>query len=276
MRERDLEYRRDGETPLLAHLYEPDGTGPFPAIVDVHGGAWTMGDRLNNRAIDVALAQAGIVVLALDFRMPPGIVYPASVADVNAGIRWLKAHAAELHTRADLVGGLGTSSGGNTLLLAVMRPSDPRYAALPVEGAAGIDATLQYAMLGWPISDPLARYRMAQATDNELLIKAHGAYWQTEERMAEGNPTLILERGERVNTPPLLYLQGTNDENVTPDMADRFAAAYGAAGGGVRLEKFAGEPHTFIKNDLTSEAAQRALELMIAFVRTNTAHAATA
>src|SRR6202047_5111615 len=80
---RDLEYQRcDGE-PMLARLYRPIGPGPFPALVEVHGGAWASGDRLNNAPLDEALAKSGIVVLAIDFRMPPAHRYPASIADGN-------------------------------------------------------------------------------------------------------------------------------------------------------------------------------------------------
>jgi acetyl esterase/lipase len=94
----DVEYQRiDGE-PLLARVYRPRGAGPFPAVVGVHGGAWTSGDRTNNAVIDQALAATGTVVLALDFRIAPRWRYPAAVADVNFGIRWLKAHAFDLHT----------------------------------------------------------------------------------------------------------------------------------------------------------------------------------
>src|SRR5437762_4780591 len=109
---RDLEYQRHGDAPLLARLYRPIGSGPFPALIDVHGGAWASGDRLNNAPLDEALAKSGIVVLAIDFRMPPVWRYPASIADVNLATRWLKARAPEFGSRRELVGGLGTSSGG--------------------------------------------------------------------------------------------------------------------------------------------------------------------
>src|SRR6185312_353881 len=106
---RDLEYRREGSLPLLARLYRPKGEGPFPALVEVHGGAWASGDRLNNAPLDEALAKSGIVVLAIDFRMPPEWRYPASIADINLATRWLKSHALEFGSRRELVGGLGTS-----------------------------------------------------------------------------------------------------------------------------------------------------------------------
>src|SRR5207302_2349534 len=129
---------------------------PFPAVPEVHGGAWTSGDRLNNTAIGEYLAARGIVVLSVDFRMPPALRYPDTVADVNFGIRFLKANAQRFSTRPELVGGLGTSSGGHLLLLNALRPHDTRCAADPVPGS---DARLAFAVACWPVADPLARYR---------------------------------------------------------------------------------------------------------------------
>src|SRR3974377_824667 len=129
----DLEYLRpEGGAPLLARYYRPEGTGPFPAVLEVHGGAWTSGDRLNNVAIGEHLAGHGIVLLSIAFRMPPAVRYPETVADINFGIRYLKANAERFATRSELVGGLGTSSGGHLLLLNALRPRDPRYAPIPL------------------------------------------------------------------------------------------------------------------------------------------------
>src|SRR5581483_2444861 len=136
----DLEYRPG----LQARLYRPNGAGPFPALVEVHGGAWASGDRLNNAAIAEALAKSGIVVLSVDFRMPPAHRYPESIQDIHYATRWLKAHAGEFGSRRDLVGGLGTSSGAHQLLLSVLKPHDPRYAALPLAEAPGEDASLPW------------------------------------------------------------------------------------------------------------------------------------
>ena len=263
---RDLEYVRHTGAPLLARLYRPVGTGPFPAVVDVHGGAWAMGDRLNNTPLDEALAKSGIVVLAIDFRMPPEHRYPASIADINLATRWLKTHAGEFGSRRDLVGGLGTSSGAHQLLLSALKPQDPRYGALPLAEAPGEVATLPYLVLCWPISDPLARYRMVREKGNTRLVEAHDAYWRSEDEMAEGNPQLILERGEAGTLPPAIVVQGTADDNVTPDMADRFAAAWQARGGRLELHKFDGQPHTFIPREPASDASRRATELLCNFV----------
>jgi acetyl esterase len=271
---RDLTYQFQNGEPLLARLYRPiggadsigDATRPFPALIDVHGGAWAMGDRLNNAPLDEALAKSGIVVLAIDFRMPPEWRYPASIADVNLATRWLKAHAQEFGSRRELVGGLGTSSGAHQLLLSVLRPEEPRYDALPLAEAPAADARLPYIVLCWPISDPLARYRMVKEKGNTRLVEAHDAWWPSEAAMEEGNPQLIIERGEVAGLPPAILLQGTGDDNVTPDMADRFAAAYRNRGGKLALHKFDGQPHTFIMRDPASEASRRATELIRDFV----------
>src|ERR1051326_3042526 len=217
----DIAYRRADGAPLLARVYRPRGAGPFPAVLDVHGGAWASGDRLNNAPLDEALARSGIVVVAIDFRMPPAHRYPASIADVNFAARWRKPRAAESASRRELVGGLGTSSGAHQLLLSALRPHDPRYAALPLPEAPAEDASLPYLVLCWPISDPLARYRMVREKGNTRLVEAHEAWWPSEADMAEGNPQLILERGEapapNAALPPAIVAQGLAERNMTPD-----------------------------------------------------------
>lgn len=262
----DIEYLRIDGQPLLARLYRPKGNGPFPAVVGVHGGAWTSGDRNNNQVIDQALAAVGVVVLALDFRLAPQATYPASVADVNFGVRWLKARAPQLASRPDWVGAVAGSSGAHQMLLSALRPRDARYAAAMTPDVAGIDADVSYMVACWPIADPLARYRMAMARGNERLVKAHHDYFGSEEAMTEGNPQLILERGENGALPSLLMLQGTKDDNVTPDMAETFAAAYRKRGGRVQLETFPDQPHTFVTREPDSAASHKAIEVIRGFV----------
>ena len=122
----------------------------------------------------------------------------------------------------------------------------------------------------WPILDPLARYQMAKARELKNLIDAHHAFWPDEATMKEGNPQLVLERGEATAMPPMLILQGTADDNVEHSRADRFADAYRARGGSVELVKFDGQPHTFIAKDPGSSASRDALERIAKFVRART------
>jgi acetyl esterase len=263
IRTEDLEYHRPAGIPLLARFYRPEGQGPFPAVLEVHGGAWTSGDRFNNVAIAEHLAGHGIVVLSIDFRMPPAASYPDTVADVNYGIRFLKTNADRFGTRKELVGGLGTSSGGHLLLLNALRPRDPRYSA---HAPPGTDADLAFAIACWPVADPLARYRAVQQRGNDRLVEAHHQFWPSENAMTEGSPQLILERGEAVEKPPALIMQGTADDNLTPDMASNFAAVYRKAGGSITFHQFPGQPHAFIARDPTSPDAVRALALITDFI----------
>ena len=61
----DVEYLRHGDKPLLARVYKPRGTGPFPLIIDLHGGAWCKKDRTSDAGTDEPLARSGVVVVAL-------------------------------------------------------------------------------------------------------------------------------------------------------------------------------------------------------------------
>jgi acetyl esterase/lipase len=264
----DLEYGRIDGTPLIARLYRPRGAAGFASAVNVHGGAWVANDRLQMAVINEAVAASGTAVLALDFRMPPVAAYPASISDINLGIRWLKANIEKFGGSTRRIGGIAGSSGGHQLWLNVMRPHDPRYSAHRLAG--DVDASLDFVVVCWPISDPVARYRMARETGNERLVKNHDAYFLTEAAMAEANPQTILERGEAKNLPPALIIQGTADNNVTPDMPDRFVAAYTRAGGKITLRKFEGQPHTFIVLNPTSAASVEAIGLIVDFVREQT------
>ncbi len=263
---REVVYQRQGDQEFLARIYRPRAAGTAPLLLDVHGGGWNSGDRTSNEPIDSALAGSGIAVVAVDFRLPPAARYPEPMADINLAARWVKAHAAEFGGSPDRVGWLGTSSGGQMAALAALRPFDPRYTSLRLDEAPDVDARLACLVACWPVVDPLARFHMARRTHRESLVKGHLAYWGSEDAMAEGNPTLLLERGEKADLPPALVIQGTNDENVTRDMADRFAAAYRSAGGEIELRKYEGMPHSFIKRAGDVPEADRALEAIRDFV----------
>jgi len=273
--EEDVEYIRHGGTPLLARLYRPQGTGPFPIMVELHGGAWYRSDRLADKLIHEALAKSGVIVAALDFRQPPVASYPASLQDIHYAIRWLKARAHELGSRPDMVGSMGNSSGGHQAMLLAMRPFDPRYAALPApSGGASVDGTVRCVIMTSPVIDPLGRYHYAKQIKSggkptslavDELLQGHDTYWRTEEAMADGAPALALERGEKVQLPPVLYLQGTDDQAHPRPHLDRFVAAYRKAGGVVDLELFEGEGQGFIMRKAGSPASNRALEMIVEF-----------
>jgi acetyl esterase len=263
----DVVYCSTANGPLIARMYLPDGKGPFTALVSVHGGRWVSQTRLTNEVIDRALAEAGAVVMAVDFRMPPVGRYPQPVADINFAIRWLKQAATRLRLDPAWVGGIGTSSGGHQIMLNALRPRDHRYTEIELPGCdAGAD--LAYVVACWPVLDPLARYHMALRKNMERHIESHRAYWPDEAAMAEGNPQMILDRGETASLPPLLLIQGGADTTVPPEMTERFAATYRRSGGSVALETFAGKPHTFITREPESPESRDACAAIVRFVKT--------
>ena len=159
----DVEYLRHGDKPLLARMYKPRGAGPFPAMVECHGGAWCLSDRITEKLRHEFMASHGIVSIALDFRSGNEDPYPASVQDINYAVRWAKANARALKTRPDLVGLSGQSSGGHLAMLVAMRPHDPRYAAIPLPaGSPAQDASVRCVIMSWPVINPLSRYRHAK------------------------------------------------------------------------------------------------------------------
>jgi acetyl esterase/lipase len=239
----DVEYRREGGLSWMALVYRPQGAGPFPALLDIHGGAWNSGDRTSNPALAEGLAAGGIVVASIDFRMGGEHPYPSSLIDINYAIRWLKLHAADFNADAATVGGLGVSSGGHLIMLSAMRPHDDRFTALPLAGADGVDATLAYFITCWGVLDPYGRYLMARERGNTELMANHDRYFLTVEAMQEANPLMILQRGERVELPSALLIQGTADTGVPQGMIEEVASRYAAAGGDVELALFQDMPH---------------------------------
>jgi acetyl esterase len=261
----DIQYRSVDGISLLGRLYRPAGGGAAPFVVDVHGGAWGSGDRLNNAVIHEDLAHHGIGVFAVDFRLSSQARYPAPVEDVSHAIRWFRKNAASLGIEPAIVGGLGSSSGAQQMGLIALRPDDPEYAA--AEAALdGVDGSVAFFVACWPILDPLARYRMARAKGNDRLVAAHDAYFPDEAAMTRGNPHLVLERGEATHRPPMVVVQGTADQNVEHERADLFADLYRKAGGAIEIHKFAGQPHTFATNSPDSEAARDAIAKIRAFI----------
>ena len=270
---RDVDYLHvDGKT-FQATIYQPEGPGPFPAILDVHGGAWVREDvrRDEHAFMNKALAAMGIVVVAIDFRQSPLHHYPESVADVNFAMRWLRANAATFNASPHIVGALGSSSGGHLVLLNAMRPSDPRYATLPLAGVASDRARPDYVIVVYPISDPLARRAYAQEVGNNAPVKSTDIYFSLPGSLQDGNPQLILDRRDSGKLPPVLLLQGSadaggvvQDKNVSPAIQERFATSYRAAGGRIQLELLPGAPHNFVNT--AGANLDRALGSMKTFI----------
>jgi len=260
----DVEFRRAPARTLMARIYQPQGDGPFPVLLGLHGGAWNNQDRTANAPMDERLAASGILVVAVDLTLAPEAPYPASVADANYGIRWLKAKAREWKGVPDTIGVLGSSSGGHVVELCAMRPNDPRYNAHRLPEASDIDATLAYVATRSPVSDPYARYLNAEKLGRAEMVQNSKTYFNPWETIHDGNPQEILDRHEAVTLPPLLIMQGELDDNVLPAVQEKFANSYRAAGGECQFEIFAGCEHRWVAEP--GPQTDRAVEMVKAFI----------
>jgi len=266
----EVEFRRAvSGRMLMARIYQPQGVGPFPTLLDLHGGAWNNKDRSANEPMDRAVAASGVLVVAVDLTLAPEGPYPASVQDGNYGVRWLKSKAAEWNGEAANLGVLGSSSGGHVAELLGLRPRDARYNAIPVSGDAKVDATVAYVATRSPISDTVARYQQAEKMKRESMINNNKTYFRPWETIVESNPQGILDRREAVTLPPLLIMQGALDDNVLPAVQEKFAASYRAAGGQCELHVFEGCEHEWVAKP--GPQTDRAHEMVKAFIARNLA-----
>src|SRR5262245_61729714 len=159
----EVEFRRNSAgRMLMARIYRPNGAGPFPTVLDLHGGAWNTKDRHAEEPMDRSLAASGVLVVAIDMTLAPEAPYPACVQDANYAVRWLKWKAASWNGDPSKIGVYGSSSGGHVAELLAMRPGDARYNAIPLPEAPKLDARVAYVAMRSPISDPYARFQNAE------------------------------------------------------------------------------------------------------------------
>src|SRR5256885_15744030 len=128
---------------LMARIYQPvssnTGAGPFPVVLDLHGGAWQRKDRLAEEPMDRAIAASGVLVVAIDLRLSEEAPYPASVQDANYGVRWLKSRAAEWNGDPSKIGVYGSSSGGHVAQMPALRPRLPRFYLIALLTASNLE-----------------------------------------------------------------------------------------------------------------------------------------
>ena len=196
--------------------------------------------------MDRALAESGLLVVAVDLTLGTEAPYPACVQDANYAARWLKANAARWNGDVSKLGVYGSSSGGQVAELLAMKPRDPTFASIPLDGAADVDAGVSYVAMRSPPSDTLARYENAVRRKNETMIKNNTVFFSPWQTIHEGNPRAILARKEKVALVPFLIMQGALDDNVLPEMQEEFAAAYRAAGGQCDYRLFENSTHEWV------------------------------
>ena len=263
----EVEFRKNANgRQLMARIYQPEGPGPFPTILDLHGGAWNNKDRMAEQPMDRAIAESGVLVVAIDLTSAMDMPYPANVQDANYGVRWLKLNAPKWHGDVTKIGIYGSSSGGHIAELLAMRPNDPRYNSIPLEAAKNISAKVDYIAVRSPISNPYARYQNAVTHKRDKMITNNTNYFKPWESIHEASPQEILDRKELVTLPPVLLMQGALDDNVPPVSQEKFCASYNTAGGKCKYVLFEGSEHEWVAEE--SAQTDKARQTVKAYIAT--------
>ncbi len=247
--ERDVVYGRVGDVELKLDLARPpEGKGPFPAVVMIHGGGWQNGDKKVYIPFLQVYAKGGYVAASINYRLTPAHRFPAQIEDVKRAVRYLRERAKELKIDPDRIGAMGHSAGGHlSLMLGFTGPAD----GLEGADAGGISSRVK-AVVNYfgpadlaregpgviPGNDPEARKKVGDMLDG-LIRDFLGTSDRKDPAMAKGSPLTYLTADD----PPVLTFHGTEDMLVPVEQARILHDALRKAGVEERLEILEGEGH---------------------------------
>jgi alpha-L-fucosidase 2 len=238
----DVEYGRPGGHTLLLDLHIPDGPGPFPAAILVHGGGFDGGSKSTNcRPLFEPLANANFAWFSIDYRMAPEFRFPEAREDMASAIRWVKANAAEYHVDVSKIAIIGESAGGFLVNYAGTHETPQTKVAAVVDFYGPVD----YAKLALERRDHPERFNMKSISAhfaNGGSSRFFGAEQLDEAGLAklhEISPLFAVHKG----MPPFLAIHGTKDDQVTYDQSPAFCEAMRKVGVKCELVAIEGGGH---------------------------------
>lgn len=204
-------------------------TSQHPAVVYVHGGGWTRGNRGDSTRWFTWLATQGVTVFSVDYRLAPPPRWQQATGDVKCALGWVRGHAAEYGVNGDNVSVAGDSAGANLALMAAYTVGDPQFPpSCPVPEAPVRSVISLYAPTDLPAA--LHDTRMPDTAEHLLDDYIGGDIDHYRERYLAASPIGHVASG----LPPTFLVQGGSDHLVPPDQADRLATALTAAGAPAR------------------------------------------
>ena len=216
----DIQYGTLPEQKLDLYLPE-EGDGPFPVIFDVHGGGWMLGSKREGFVEHkIAALEKGYAVIAPDYRLFPGAIFPENLYDVKTAVRWARAHASEYHLDPDHFFMVGDSAGAHLTLMMAFTADRPEYAGYQYGWPEYSDA-IQAAcdMFGPTVLDDRCRNFYSESGVKRAVFGEGGLLLEDIIGMVFGtNDNLLklispLELVHR-DIPPVLILQGREDSIV--------------------------------------------------------------
>jgi acetyl esterase len=213
----NVEFTRQ-PVPLKLDAHIPPGKGPFPAVILVHGGGWTGGDKTASfiRPLFPVLDRTGFAWFSIDYRLAPQYPYTAAVEDVESAIRFVKDHAHEYRVDPKKIALMGESAGAHLVNLVGARNRPPTDVAAVVSfyGPMNLMDTLRLRP-GGPLNDGLKAVFRIEALDDAGVAK-----------IREASP----ETHVNSRTPPFLFIHGTKDPAVPYEQSTRGMELFKKAG----------------------------------------------
>jgi acetyl esterase/lipase len=235
-----------------ARIYRPDGSGPHPTLLFIHGGGFVIGDLdAYDAQCRVLCARVGAVVVSVDYRLAPEAPFPAAVEDALAAMEWVAEHVEELGGDAARVAIGGDSAGGN-------------LSAGVAQAWRGREPALSAQLLIYPITDMLNERPSVTENGEGLLLTRddmewfHGHYLGGDEAQ-QSDPRASPALAEDLSgLPPTIVVTAQYDP--LRDDGDAYAAALEAAGVRVIHRRFDGLVHGFFALGTLSKAAGLAVD----------------
>lgn len=225
----NVEYGAANGAPLYLDAAIPEGAGPFPAAIIVHGGGWVRGDRrVDVGPLFAPLTHAGIAWFSIDYRLSSDVTqFGAAIDDVENAIRYVKKHAAEYRVDANRIALVGESAGGQLAAMAALEPKP----GLDVQAVVLLYAPTDLVQLAKTSEWVPKQMREAmQGTPFEQLILA---------RLAQLSPIDNVKPG----APPFLLIHGTADALVPFAQSRAMCEKVTEAGGSCHLYAVHGGGH---------------------------------
>lgn len=229
---KDIEFAKAEGVSLTLDAYVPDGAGPFPAVVIVHGGGFTRGDKQTFvPPLFEPLTQAGFAWFTINYRLYPQVKFPAPLADIEAALGFVKQHAKEYKVDLRRVVLMGESAGGALVSFVGVRQQSPLKLAAVVAF---------YGVHDWELR---ARH--------EREGKAGASVWREFYGVGADDAPGALQRMRAVSAithvkkglPPFLLIHGTEDPQVNYQQSVVFQQRLRAAGNVCELITVTGGPH---------------------------------
>jgi acetyl esterase/lipase len=218
---------RDG-TQLELDVWPTDlsSSGPLrPAMVLVHGGAWTHGNRSMLPDWDRWLNEEGYEVFDVEYRMPPPVRWLDEVGDVKSALGWVAAHAAEYHVDSSRISLMGGSAGANLAMLAAYSAGDTLLLPSTDVPAVKVRSVINF----YGPTDLALLYRTCKSADYvRPLMREYlgGTPEQLPDRYLMLSPLTHVDATD----PPTLTLIGGSDRLVSVDQAELLDRALAQAG----------------------------------------------